>query len=68
MNELDEVTYKGLIVCILGNIHSPRQLSLIYRSPNHCIAMSEKDEREAWGTPCRPLFYLWVFFGMFLQQ
>ena len=31
MNELDEVTYKGLIVCILGNIHSPRQLSLIYR-------------------------------------
>ena len=29
MNELDEVTYKGLIVCILGNIHSPRRLSLI---------------------------------------
>lgn len=31
MNELDEVTYKGLIVCIFANIHSPRQLSLIYR-------------------------------------
>ena len=31
MNELDEVTYKGLIVCILANIHSPRQLRLIYR-------------------------------------
>ena len=31
MNELDEVTYKGLIVCILANIHSPRQLlSLIH--------------------------------------
>ena len=31
MNELDEVTYKGLILCILGNIHSPRLLKLIYR-------------------------------------
>ena len=29
---------------------------------------SQKDEREAWGTPCRPLSYLWGSFGMFLQQ
>lgn len=30
-NELDEVAYKGLIVCIIANIHSPRLLGLIYR-------------------------------------
>ena len=31
MNEFDEVSYKGLILCILGNIHSPSLLRLIYR-------------------------------------
>ena len=40
MNELDEVTYKGLIVCILANIHSAALLKRIYQYIQHVYIYS----------------------------